>query len=175
MHNFSALGIKVVRTWWVDRFQEPHNKTVPKSTPRAFNDVTEIPNKDGVWFQVFHKNGTIQINEGKNGLVRLDNIVQAAKDNNLHVVFSLTNNWSHNATGMTICDSRHKRPKQGNSTITPVDRRYLPRNFLMNDYGYVYDDCGPSFRQCLLTPTQGYGCLQQPFWQKTRECNRHLP
>ena len=175
MHDISALGINVVRTWWVNRFQKPHNKIVPKSTPRAFNDVTEIPNKDGVWFQVFHKNGTIEINEGNNGLVRLDNIVKAAKDNKLHVVFSLTNNWSRNATGTIGGDGKHKTPNRGNSTITPEDRRHLPRNFLSNDYGYVYGGCGPSFRQCLLTPTQGYGRLQQPFLQKTRECYRHLP
>ena len=175
MHDVSALGIKVVRTWWVDRFQKPHHKTVPKSTPRAFNDVTEIPDKDGVWFQVFHTNGTIEINERENGLVRLDNIVKAAKDNKLHVVFSLTNNWSRNATRTIGGDSKQKILKRGNSTITPVDRWQLPHNFMSNDFGYVHGGCRASFRQRLLTPTQGYGRIQQPFFQKPRECYRHLP
>jgi hypothetical protein len=103
---------------------------VAKSTRRAFNDVTEIPD-DGVWFQVFHKNGTIEINEGENGLVRLDNIVQAAKDHNLHVVFSLTNNWFRGASS-----DKHKRKaeKRGDYTDTSVDRRFR-RNFLSNNYG----------------------------------------
>jgi mannan endo-1,4-beta-mannosidase len=103
---------------------------VAKSTLRAFNDVTEIPD-DGVWFQVFHKNGTIEINEGENGLVRLDNIVQAAKDNNLHVVFSLTNNWYR---GASSGKDNHKTEEQGDYTDTPVDRRFR-RNFLSNNYG----------------------------------------
>ena len=102
MHDISALDIKVVRTWWIDRFQKPHNKI-------NINDVTEIPKKDGVWLQVFHTNGTIEINQGKNGLDRLDNIVKAAKDNKLHVVFSLTNTWFRNATGTIGGDSKHKK------------------------------------------------------------------
>ena len=40
---------------------------------------------------------------------RLDNIVKAAKDNKLHVVFSLTNNWFRNATGTIGGDSKHKK------------------------------------------------------------------
>jgi mannan endo-1,4-beta-mannosidase len=103
---------------------------VAKSTRRAFNDVTEIPD-DGVWFQVFHKDGTIEINEGENGLVRLDNIVQAAKDNNLHVVFSLTNNWFR---GASSGKDKHKGERRGDHTDTSVDRRFR-RNFLSNNYG----------------------------------------
>jgi len=132
MHDISKLGMKVVRTWWVDSFQNLHRTTVSKSTLRAFNDVAEIPS-DGVWFQVFHKNGTIEINMGENGIARLDNIVKAAKDNKLHVLFSLTNNWFRNATG-TIGNGV-KTPKRDGTTITPVDRRNLPRNYLSNDYG----------------------------------------
>jgi len=112
--------------------ETPHHRSVSKSTPRAFNDVTEIPS-DGVWFQVLHKNGTIEINNGENGLVRLDNIVKAAKNNKLHVLFSLTNNWFRNATS-TSGDSRNTTKRDGN-TISPVDRRNLPRNYLSNDYG----------------------------------------
>ena len=70
-----------------------------------------------MWFQVFHENGTIEINTGENGLVRLDNIVKAAKNHDLHIVFSLTNNWS-----------------RGDDTDRPVDRQFR-RNFLSNEYG----------------------------------------
>ena len=51
-----------------------------------------------MWLQVFHKNGTIEINTRENGLGRLDDIVKAAKAHNLHVVFSLTNNWFRGAS-----------------------------------------------------------------------------
>lgn len=107
-------------------------KIASKSTIRAFNDVTEIPN-DGVWIQAFHENGTIEINTGENGLVRLDNIVKAAKDNNLHVLFSLTNNWFRNATATT--SGNVKPSKRAVTEITPVDRHNLPPNYLSNDYG----------------------------------------
>ena len=89
-----------------------------------------------MWFQAFHKNGTIEINTGENGLGRLDNIVQAAKDNKLHVVFSLTNNWFRGAGG----NKTKEDGKRGNSTNTPVNRR---RGSLSNDYGYVYGSCEP--------------------------------
>ena len=109
-----------------------HHKSVSKSPLRAFNDVTEIPS-DGVWFQVFHKNGTIEINMGENGLVRLDNIVKAAKNNKLHLLFSLTNNWFRGANQTTTGGS--KTPKRDGTTVAPVDRQNLPRNYLSNDYG----------------------------------------
>ena len=130
MHDIAAQGVKVVRTWWVVRFRNLHHKSISKSTLRAFNDVTEIPS-DGVWFQVFHKNGTVDINTGENGLVRLDNIVKAAKNNKLHVLFSLTNNWFRHAKS----GNSTKTPKRDGITIKPVDRRNLPRNYLSNDYG----------------------------------------
>jgi mannan endo-1,4-beta-mannosidase len=121
----------------VGRPAAQHNTTVSKSTLRAFNDVTEIP-KDGVWFQVFHKDGTIEINTGENGLVRLDNIVKAAKDNKLHVVFSLTNNWFRGASSdkhkHKHKSEKHKGEKRGNYTDKPGDRTFR-RNFLSNNYG----------------------------------------
>lgn len=111
---------------------ETLKQIVSKSTLRAFNDVTEIPS-DGVWIQVLHENGTIEINTGENGLVRLDNIVKAANDNKLRVLFSLTNNWFRNATGTT--GDNVKPSKRAATEITPVDRHNLPRNYLSNDYG----------------------------------------
>lgn len=121
-----------------------------------------------MWFQVLHANGTAEINTGENGLVRLDNIVKAAKDNDLRVLFSLTNNWFRNATGTA---GSVKTTKRGDTEITPVDRHNLPRNFLSNDYGSVYGAAdGPG--RCLLTLAQGDGRLQQSFPQK---CDQPLP
>ena len=88
-----------------------------------------------MWFQVFHKNGTIEINTGANGLGRLDDIVKAAKAHNLHVVFSLTNNWFRGASSDKTSDKHeHKSEKREKYKDKPVDRRFR-RNFLSNDYG----------------------------------------
>jgi mannan endo-1,4-beta-mannosidase len=54
--------------------------------------VTEIPST-GVWLRVFHNNGTIEINTGENGILRLDRIVRVAQQVGIHILFSLTNNW----------------------------------------------------------------------------------
>ncbi|KAG1890996.1 glycoside hydrolase family 5 protein [Suillus subluteus] len=87
--NVSALGIKVIRLW-------------------AFNDVDTIP-VNGTWFQLI-KDGTVSVNDGPNGLQKLDT-------RGLYVILSLTNNWDPfaNATAVT------------NSSI--------PRNYLSNNYG----------------------------------------
>ncbi|KAK0459721.1 glycoside hydrolase family 5 protein [Desarmillaria tabescens] len=95
--NMSEAGIKVVRTW-------------------GFNDVTEIPeNKNQTWFQLINKNGTVMINNGTNGLQKLDFVLEAAHECNMLVILSLTNNWNPVANSSTN-DTR-------------------PRNTLSNDFG----------------------------------------
>ncbi|KAH7889702.1 glycoside hydrolase family 5 protein [Phlebopus sp. FC_14] len=110
--NISALGVKVVRVW-------------------AFNDVDTIP-ENGTWFQLV-RNGTVTINDGPNGLQKLDTIVQMAEQHGLYVILSLTNNWyplplfnnSISAINSTIFTR----------DITPGTNNSLPRNYLSNDYG----------------------------------------
>ncbi|PBK78145.1 glycoside hydrolase [Armillaria solidipes] len=95
--NMSDAGIKVVRTW-------------------GFNDVTEIPeNKNQTWFQLINKDGTVTINNGTNGLQKLDFVLEAAHECNILVIISLTNNWNPIANSST------------NNT--------RPRNTLSNDFG----------------------------------------
>ncbi|KAA1471179.1 glycoside hydrolase [Dentipellis sp. KUC8613] len=101
--NMSAAGITVVRTW-------------------AFNDVTSIP-ENGTWLQLI-ANGTTQVNEGPNGIQRLDKLIELAEQHNIYVLFSLTNNWNPTTTAATFTR------RNDNATTTP-----LPRNFLSNDYG----------------------------------------
>ncbi|KAK0210748.1 glycoside hydrolase family 5 protein [Desarmillaria ectypa] len=99
--NMSEAGIKVVRTW-------------------GFNDVTEIPeNKNQTWFQLINKNGTVTINNGTNGLQKLDFVLEAAHECNVLVVISLTNNWN---------------PVANSSTMKMLDNT-RPRNALSNDFG----------------------------------------
>ncbi|KAF9227932.1 glycoside hydrolase [Gyrodon lividus] len=110
--NISALGIRVVRLW-------------------AFNDVDTIP-VNGTWFQLV-QNGTASINDGPNGLQKLDTVIQMAEQHGLYIILSLTNNWYPlpllNSTVEAI-----------NSTIFTRDVTFgtnnsLPRNYLSNDYG----------------------------------------
>lgn len=103
--NISAIGAKVVRLW-------------------AFNDVTTTPS-DGTWFQLV-QNGKVSINDGPNGLQKLDTVIQMAEQHGLYVIMTLTNNWyptASNSTGSSL------QARGGTTEIT------LPRNYLSNDYG----------------------------------------
>ncbi|KAF9466797.1 glycoside hydrolase superfamily [Collybia nuda] len=89
--DIASTGVKIVRAW-------------------AFNDVDTIP-EAGTWFQHISNNGTITINNGTNGLQKLDTMVQLAQKHGLYLLLSLTNNWS----------------LARNTTVL--------RNILSNDYG----------------------------------------
>ncbi|KAI6167024.1 glycoside hydrolase family 5 protein [Pisolithus thermaeus] len=111
--NISAIGAKVVRVW-------------------AFNDVSTTPS-NGTWFQLV-QNGTVSINDGPNGLQKLDTVVQMAQQHGLYVTLTLTNNWYpslSNSTGSSL------QSRGGTTEVT------LPRNYLSNDYGgmdlYVHE------------------------------------
>ena len=89
---------------------------------------------NGTWFQLI-ANGTTTINNGTNGLQKLDKVVQFAEDAGVVLILSLTNNWN-------------PLPLLDNTTIVPVDglrrrdvtvgtNNSLPRNFLSNDYGML--------------------------------------
>ncbi|KZP23067.1 glycoside hydrolase family 5 protein [Athelia psychrophila] len=100
--SMAAAGIKVVRTW-------------------AFNDVTEVPTS-GIWFQLI-ADGTTRINNGTDGLARLDKVVEVAQAHGIYLIFSLTNNWN---------------PLPGDATVSRRDSitgNTLPRNYLSNDFG----------------------------------------
>ncbi|KZP23068.1 glycoside hydrolase family 5 protein [Athelia psychrophila] len=105
--SMAAAGIKVVRTW-------------------AFNDVTQIPTS-GIWFQLI-ANGTTRINNGANGLARLDKIVESAQAHGIYLIFSLTNNWNPLPGDKKTKTSAVSR----RDSITGND---LPRNYLSNDFG----------------------------------------
>jgi hypothetical protein len=85
--------------------------------PLSHTDVTEIP-EAGSWLQLI-ANGTTTINTGANGLQRLDKLLELAAQHNIHVIFSLTNNWNPIA-----------EPSSASGSPPP-----LPHNFLSNDYG----------------------------------------
>ncbi|KAI0271837.1 glycoside hydrolase superfamily [Russula aff. rugulosa BPL654] len=93
--NMSKSGISVVRTW-------------------AFNDVPTIPDS-GSWLHLI-KDGNTTFNTGPNGIQRLDKVIELAKEYNIYVYFSLTNNW------FPIVNAAN-------------DSSALPRNYLSNYYG----------------------------------------
>ncbi|TLD16001.1 uncharacterized protein PgNI_02240, partial [Pyricularia grisea] len=74
LDQIAASGIKILRTW-------------------GFNDVTTIPtDPNTVWFQYLSSSGSI-INEGANGLQRLDYIVAGAEKRGLKLIIPFVNNW----------------------------------------------------------------------------------
>ncbi|KAF5391442.1 hypothetical protein D9757_001897 [Collybiopsis confluens] len=115
--NISRAGITVVRTW-------------------AFNDVTEIP-ENGTWFQLI-SNGTTAINNGTNGLQKLDMVIDHAERFGIYILLSLTNNWAPAATD-NLTNSIGKEhlhpPVQSRATAVEAFNSSRPRNFLSNDYG----------------------------------------
>ncbi|KAI6167027.1 glycoside hydrolase superfamily [Pisolithus thermaeus] len=88
------------------------------------SDVATTPST-GTWFQLV-QNGTVGINDGPNGLQKLDTVVQVAQQHGLYVTLTLTNDWcpsASNSTGSSL------QSRGGATEIT------FPRNYLSNDYG----------------------------------------
>ncbi|KAK2466921.1 hypothetical protein APHAL10511_001179 [Amanita phalloides] len=105
--NISSAGFNAVRTW-------------------AFNDVTSIP-ENGTWFQLITNRGLF-INNGPNGLQKLDTVVRLAEKHHLFLILTLTNNWNPEPA-----DSIVNLPI--NFTTRNLFNPSLQRNFLSNQYG----------------------------------------
>lgn len=73
MDHLRQSGLKVLRIW-------------------GFNDVNEIPTDGSVWFHHIH-NGDSSINEGPDGLQRLDYVVKSAEAHNVKLIINFVNNW----------------------------------------------------------------------------------
>jgi len=98
-------------------------------------DVEQIP-ESGTWFQLI-QNGTLTINNGTNGLQKLDKALELAQKHGLYVLLSLTNNWNpHPSDIINNTNSLTGFPLGKRDTILGFnDTR--PRNTLSNDYGTV--------------------------------------
>jgi mannan endo-1,4-beta-mannosidase len=84
------------------------------SYPFGQIDVTKVPDA-GSWLQLI-QNGNTTFNLGSYGIQRLDKVIKFAKEYNIFVYFSLTNNWFPTVNA-------------------PPDSCPLPRNYLSNSYG----------------------------------------
>ncbi|KAJ3531423.1 hypothetical protein NMY22_g8165 [Coprinellus aureogranulatus] len=104
--DIAAAGVRVVRTW-------------------GFNDVVDIP-ETGTWFQQI-KDGQLTVNEGPNGLQKLDKVIELAQKHDIYVIVSLTNNWNPDPS-----DAPSTTLTKRNNTGSSQNRS---RNELSNDYG----------------------------------------
>ena len=142
--NMSKSGITVVRTWAFNGANKCPIMPL-RFSPFCQTDVTSIP-ASGSWLQLF-QHGNTTINTGSNGIQRLDKVIQFAKQYNIYVYFSLTNNWFPTINAP-------------NGTCT------LPRNYLSNNYGqYIILD-----QLCAFVANwvlhRWYGCLCSGVWGK---------
>lgn len=80
--------------------------------------------ESGTWFQLV-QNGTTTINDGPNGLQKLDTVIQMAEQQGLYVIMSLTNNW------YPFVDSTATSTASPNVLVSVASP---PRNTLSNDW-----------------------------------------
>lgn len=125
LSNISAANISVVRTWAFNGSLSCFDSNYQNLNLKA--DVNSIP-ENGTWLQLI-TNGTQTINNGTNGLQKLDLLVKHAQNMGIYLLFSLTNNWNPDPLldNLTISVTRRDVTFGTNNT--------LPRNFLSNDYG----------------------------------------
>ena len=146
----SKAGISVVRTW---AFNGANGCPIhPLFFLSLFlllcqTDVSSIPDQ-GDWLQLI-QGGNTQINTGPNGIQRLDKLIEIAKQYNIYVYFSLTNNWFPSAI-----------PPAASVPPSP-----LPRNFLSNDFGQylmLFELCAV-YPDCIFL--RWYGPLRSRVWR----------
>jgi mannan endo-1,4-beta-mannosidase len=85
---------------------------------------------NGTWFQLI-SNGITSINNGTNGLQKLDTVVRLAQKHNVFVILSLTNNWNPQASDSIVDRPISFEARDTTSTINATAQR----NFLSNQYG----------------------------------------
>lgn len=90
---------------------------------------------NGTWFQLI-QNGTISVNNGPNGLQKLDTVIQMAEQHGLYVILSLTNNWYP----LPLLNSTVPPINSSTFDVTPGTNNTLPRNYLSNNYGWFSSD-----------------------------------
>jgi len=76
-------------------------------------------------------NGTTTINNGANGLQRLDTVIRLAEKHGIFLQVSLTNNWNP----LPLVDDTTTGLGLISRDVTPGTNNSFPRNTLSNDYG----------------------------------------
>ena len=107
---------------------------IQQLTNMLSTDVNVVPT-NGTWFQLI-SNGTTTINNGPNGLPRLDKVVELAEQHGIYLLLSLTNNWNpfpgiDDSTTTTVLNVTRR-------DVTPGTNNRLNRNYLCNNYGQFF-------------------------------------
>ena len=113
----------------------PRFDHLPRFMETLTIDVEQIP-ETGTWFQLI-QNGILTVNNGTNGLQKLDNVLELAQKHGLYVILSLTNNWNpHPSDVINNTDPFTGFHSRKRDTILEFNSS-RPRNTLSNDYGTV--------------------------------------
>lgn len=94
MEDASAMGLKVIRTWGhLDA--GVITDEVSDDGYTVFTGSVDGPGeKEGIYYQYFDEElGRPVVNEGKNGLEKLDYVLYKAEQEGLRVLITFTNNW----------------------------------------------------------------------------------
>lgn len=124
-------------------------------------DVDTIP-ENGTWFQLI-QNGTTVINDGPNGLQKLDKVMELAQKHGLYILLSLTNNWNPRplTDSINITDPLSVF-RLGRRDVTPGTNNSFPRGTLSNDYGAITVRVPSTSLNQLL---RWYGPLRPTVWR----------
>lgn len=127
--DIAAAGIKVVRTWGFNGELHVPPFFGPLPLINEHLDVVDIP-ETGTWFQQIKDGKVVAVNEGPNGLQKLDKVIELAERHGIYVLVSLTNNWNPQSAddGSSLLTSR-----ENDGTTSSNNNR--SRNELSNDYG----------------------------------------
>jgi hypothetical protein len=86
---------------------------------------------NGTWFQLINNNGTLTVNDGPNGLQKLDTVLKLAEKHKLFLMLSLTNNWNPEPTDSIVDQPINFTARD----MTGMINATAQRNFLSNQYG----------------------------------------
>ncbi len=89
MNRAVQMNLDVFRIWgYIDR------GSLDESVPSVDDKWEEKGSKNGCYFQYWDKEaGKVAVNEGENGLQKLDYVIHAARERGLKLIVVLTNNW----------------------------------------------------------------------------------
>lgn len=95
LESAADMGISVVRTWGHLDVGTKTGKTDGNGYQVFENNVDGPGQKDGVYYQYFDADlGRPVVNEGKDGLGKLDYVLYKAQKENIKVLITFTNNWT---------------------------------------------------------------------------------
>ena len=88
------MGINVIRTWGHLDVGEIQKGQVNDGKQVFSNNADGSGEKDGTYYQYWDADlGKPVVNEGENGLGRLDYVIAQAKKHNIKLILTFTNNW----------------------------------------------------------------------------------